>query len=199
VIMILGDGSLVRGQEALKCFKAIGTGVEIGELVKVSRPDLIEVGDYTLIHDFAVLIGHSGFTLGRHVQICSYCLLGGSGDGVLKIGDYSTLAAGTRVYTIVDDFHGELGLAGAFIPDDLCGCWNGDVLIGKYVSVGANCVILPSTFLGDGVALGALSLAKGSLSEWLVYGGVPARPLKTRKSDVILENSRILDSRKENV
>jgi acetyltransferase-like isoleucine patch superfamily enzyme len=47
--------------------------------------------------------------------------------------------------------------------------------------VGAHSVVLPGVRLAEGAAVGALSLVKGSLEPWSVYGGVPARSLGPRR------------------
>jgi acetyltransferase-like isoleucine patch superfamily enzyme len=54
------------------------------------------------------------------------------------------------------------------------------ISIGAYCFVGSNCVILGGSVLPDQCVLGALSLLNKPLSEtWCLYGGQPARRLKS--------------------
>jgi dTDP-4-amino-4,6-dideoxy-D-glucose acyltransferase len=57
--------------------------------------------------------------------------------------------------------------------------------------VGAGSVVLPGTRIGDGAALGALSLAKGELAPFRIHAGTPARDIKPR-SDRLLQLEREL-------
>jgi galactoside O-acetyltransferase len=59
--------------------------------------------------------------------------------------------------------------------------------IGKFAVVGANAVVFPGVTLGEGCAVGALSLVNRDCEPWTIYGGVPARPIKARRKDRLLE------------
>ncbi|GAB58344.1 hypothetical protein RNAN_1316 [Rheinheimera nanhaiensis E407-8] len=51
--------------------------------------------------------------------------------------------------------------------------------------IGCGTVILPGAHLYEGVALGALSLAKGEYPEWSIYAGNPAKFIKERKKTAL--------------
>ena len=51
--------------------------------------------------------------------------------------------------------------------------------------VGAGSVILPGVTIGDGAALGALSLAKSDCPAFKVCAGVPARVVKDRSRNLL--------------
>ncbi len=53
----------------------------------------------------------------------------------------------------------------------------GPVVIGKNVTVGANCTILPGVIIGDGATISAMSLVNKDVPPGAVVGGVPARLL----------------------
>jgi len=59
--------------------------------------------------------------------------------------------------------------------------------VGKYVSIGANAVVFPGVTLGEGCAIGALALVNRDCEPWTIYVGSPARPLKARRKERILE------------
>ena len=52
----------------------------------------------------------------------------------------------------------------------------GDIRIGRRVTIGANCTILPGVDIADGAVVSAHSLVNGDVSGFV--GGVPARPLR---------------------
>ncbi len=61
------------------------------------------------------------------------------------------------------------------------------VRIKKHAIVGANSVILPGVTVGEGAAIGANSLVLKDCEPWTIYVGSPARPLKPRRRDKIIE------------
>ena len=66
------------------------------------------------------------------------------------------------------------------------------VELGRHVVVGSGCVIHPNVLLGDGVAVGSMSLVTKSLDPWGVYVGIPVRRIKDREKTTILEFERQL-------
>jgi acetyltransferase-like isoleucine patch superfamily enzyme len=52
----------------------------------------------------------------------------------------------------------------------------GKVRIGRDVTIGANCTILPGVTIADGTVVSAMSLVNSDVSGFV--GGIPARPLK---------------------
>ena len=57
---------------------------------------------------------------------------------------------------------------------------NGEITIGNNVWIGRGCILLPGTFIEDGVVVGANSLVKGRLEKNCVYGGTPLRLIRPR-------------------
>jgi putative colanic acid biosynthesis acetyltransferase WcaF len=55
------------------------------------------------------------------------------------------------------------------------------IIIGSDVWIAAESFVGPGTVIGDGVVLGARSVAFGTLDPWTVYSGNPARPIRSRK------------------
>lgn len=53
----------------------------------------------------------------------------------------------------------------------------GPVQIGRDVTIGANCTILPGVVIGDNAVISAMSLVNKDVAPGAVVGGVPIRPL----------------------
>ena len=49
-----------------------------------------------------------------------------------------------------------------------------------FVIIAPNCVILPGVTIGEGAAIGALSLIKEDVEPWTVVAGIPARKISDR-------------------
>ncbi len=58
----------------------------------------------------------------------------------------------------------------------------GPVIIGKNVTIGANCTILPGVVIGDGAIISAMSLVNKDVPPGAIVGGVPIRPLDQHAS-----------------
>lgn len=57
----------------------------------------------------------------------------------------------------------------------------GGIVVGDDVWIGANCVLLDGTEIGEGCVIAAASLVRGKLEAYGVYGGNPLRKLGERK------------------
>ena len=59
------------------------------------------------------------------------------------------------------------------------------VNIGRHVIVGCNSVILPGVKIGEGTAVGSMSLCTRTTDEWSIYTGIPAKKKGVRKRDLL--------------
>jgi galactoside O-acetyltransferase len=165
-------------------FRSCGRDVTIHPLARIIHPERIEIGDSVIIDDFVLLMGGSKTTIGSHVHLAAFSSYAGGGE--LTIGDFAGVSMGTRVFTGSDDFGGD-GLTGPTIPAEFRAIQRSFVSIGRHAIVGANSVILAGVRIGDGAAIGAGSVVTRECEPWTVYAGVPARALRPRRRDKILE------------
>lgn len=171
-------------------FRRVGADVTVWPRAHVVRPDLIEVGDRTMIDDFTLIMpGPNGMTIGSFVHVTPFaCIMGG---GEFEVGDFASISAGVRIFTGKDDFLGS-GLINPTVPERYRAMERSFVRIGAHAVIGANSVILPGVVIGTGAAVGACSLVNKDLEPWTVYGGSPARPIKPRPRERMLELERQL-------
>ena len=164
--------------------QACGQDVQIYPRAHIVSPETISIGDSVIIDDFVFMVGGVETRIGSFVHLASSSsFLGG---GKLWIEDFAGVSSGSRVYTGTDDFLGE-SLTGPTIPDAFRRPVRSAVRIGKYAVVGANCVVLPGVTIGEGCTVGALSLVNRDCEPWTVYAGSPARPIKARRKDRVLD------------
>ena len=105
--------------------------------------------------------------------------------------DFSGLSQGVHVYSRNDDYSGE-HLANPTVPTKFTGIKNAEVILRRHVIVGSGTVILPGVTIGEGSAIGALSLVMKSLGSWGVFFGRPARRIKGRSRQLLQLERQLL-------
>lgn len=64
---------------------------------------------------------------------------------------------------------------------------NEDIIIGNDVWIGANAIILPGVHIADGAVIAAGAVVTKDVAPYSIVGGVPAKEIKKRFSDDIIE------------
>ncbi|MCK7520978.1 MAG: hypothetical protein MZV64_26430 [Ignavibacteriales bacterium] len=136
----------------------------------------ISIGSNVRIDDFCILSGK--IEIGNFVHIAPYTSLCGGKSGII-LKDFVNLSRKIEIFAVSDDFSGET-LTNPMIPDKYKKILDQQVLLEKHVLIGASSIILPGVTIKARVA-GALSLVKDDLTEWKIFAGIPAKPIKPRK------------------
>ncbi|UCD85351.1 MAG: acyltransferase [Deltaproteobacteria bacterium] len=165
-------------------FKKNGKNVVIYPLAKILNPEVISIGDNVIIDDFVLIMGGKETKIGNYVHIASFCNITGGGKFIME--DFSGLSSGCRIFTGTEDFSGS-SLTNPTIPAEFRNIVRSFVVIKKHVIIGANVVVLPGVTIGEGTAIGANSLVKKDCEPWMIYVGSPAKPLRTRPKEIIME------------
>lgn len=157
---------------------------QVGENVLISRHcnivglENIEIGDNVRVDFGATIIaGDAGVRIGSFIHIGAYCYLSG-GHGI-ELGDFANLSQRVSIYTSNDDYTGG-SFTNPTVPAALKNVQNASVLIGAHAILGSGAIVLPGADLGEGTAVGALSLIRKPAKAWTIYAGVPAKPLRAR-------------------
>ena len=159
-----------------------GRHVFISRQAILTRPECVHIGSRVRIDHFSIISGTSSVRIGNNVHIGSH--VGINAAAPVVIGNYSGISGGTKLFTTDDDYSGAF-LTGPTVPAEYTNITTAEVRLEEHCIVGANSVILPGTVLEEGVAVGAMSLVKGTLAAWGVYGGVPATLIKPRSRDLL--------------
>ncbi|MBB2205164.1 acyltransferase [Gluconacetobacter takamatsuzukensis] len=174
-------------------FKSVGECVRIAKNCTIIGIENIEIGRNVRIDGNVVIAAHSGLlTLGNYIHIGGSAYLGCVGG--ITLGDFSGISQGVRIYSGTDDYSGK-SLTNPTIPRKYLKINIGPVVLEKHVIVGSGSVVLPGVRVGEGSAVGALSLVTKSLGEWGVYFGSPAKRIKSRSKDLLVLEEQM---RKEN-
>ncbi len=165
-------------------FQHVGENIKISDKVSIYNAGLIYLSDNCRIDDFCILsAGNGGIHIGKHVHIAAYSSLIGAEQ--IFLDDFSGLSSRVSIYSSSDDYSGKY-MTNPTIPENLKGVISNPVYLGKHVIIGAGSVILPGAKINEGVAIGSLALVLGkNYPEFMVYGGVPAKPIKARKRDLL--------------
>jgi galactoside O-acetyltransferase len=163
-------------------FARVGEGCMVARNCTIIGLANITIGDNVRIDGFTSIIAPAGrVRIGSHVHIATACMLGARGG--IEIGDYSSLSQGVRLFTAIDDFSGRR-MSNSQVPDRVLGVHTAPVTIGACVPIGSGTIVLPGVDIGEGAAVGAMSLVPRSLPGWAIYAGNPAVRTGDRARDV---------------
>ncbi|NME68175.1 acyltransferase [Flammeovirga aprica] len=173
-------------------FKSIGDNVLISDKASFYGVQNITIGNNVRIDDFCILsAGEEDFLIGNYIHIGCYTSLIGKGKIILC--DYSNISSKVAIYSSNDDYSGEF-MTNPMVPSDLTNVTKGSVVIKKHVIIGSGCVLLPNVTIGEGVAIGALSLVNSNCEEFNIYAGSPVKKIKKRKKDLLELEKKIINN-----
>ena len=162
-----------------------GQDVRIASSVVIKRPELVSIGNHVAIDDFCYIT--TALEIGDYVHISPLCSIIGGKQALCILKDFAGLSAGCRIICASDDYLGS-GLTNPTIPAAYrAEVHVAPVILEKHALLGTNCVVHPGVTLGEGAVVGSCSLVTKNLEPWYVYVGIPARPMKPRNRDRMLE------------
>lgn len=161
-------------------FKSVGQSVLISRKASIYSPERISIGNNVRIDDFCILSGQ--ITIKNNIHIAAYCALYGGGGIIME--DNSGLSPRCTLLSATDDFSGEY-LVGACVDDMYRHIIKGTIVLKNFVQIGSGTMVLPNVEIGEGAAVGAMSLVKKNLPEWSICFGIPAQKYKDRKKEML--------------
>lgn len=173
--------------------KNFGSNVLISRKCSIYSPNCISIGNNVRIDDFCILTGE--IKIGSYVHISAYVGLFGKNRIILK--DFSNISMRSTVLSATDDFSGEFITSSPVVPEGYSRTTGGPVVFEKHANVGAHCLVLPNLTISEGTSVGAMSLITKSTIPWMIYIGIPAKPIKERKSNLLELEKRLLKSESE--
>ena len=155
----------------------------------------IEVGDYTIYNDFV----HDPREFETNNVLYHYPI---NGDK-LKIGKFCSIACGAK-FLFASGNHALRSLSTCTFPlffdewgldaKDICSAWDnkGDIVIGNDVWIGYEAVVMSGVKIGDGAIIGTRAVVTKDVPPYTIVGGVPARPIRKRFDDAVIERLEAL-------
>ena len=161
--------------------KKFGQDVCISRKASLYGCEYIELGNHVRIDDFCVLSG--SICIGDYVHVAVATLLFGGQSGII-ISDYCNISSRTAVYALSDDYSGKT-MTNPLIPNKYKNVVDKEVVLHKHVIIGTGSTILPGCIIGEGTAVGAMSLINQDTIPWNIYAGIPAHILKPRDKNLL--------------
>lgn len=167
-----------------------GKNVFISKSVEIRRPYLVKIGN-----NIAIDTGFYCTTqmkLGDYIHIAPYVTIIGGAKGLIKMNHFTAIGAGSRIICASDSHLGE-GLVGPLIPNK----YQNKIIIKpvifeNFAGIATNVVVMPGVTLAEGSVIGACSLVTKSTEPWTIYYGIPARPVKMRRKDIMIKYAKEL-------
>jgi acetyltransferase-like isoleucine patch superfamily enzyme len=171
-------------------FKNIGLDVFVSKNTEIRRPHLVDIGNHVAID--------SGFycttklTLGDYIHIGPYVTVIGGEHSKLYMKHFTTIAAGSRIIC-GSDLHLGDGLVGPTIPAEYRDTTIfSTIVFEEFASIGTNVVVNAGVTLAQGSVVGANSFVTKDTEPWTIYVGNPAKPVKQRKKETMIEYAKKL-------
>lgn len=168
----------------------IGTDVVIDANTRFTRPNLVSIGNHVGI-DWGFYCT-TALTVGDYVHISPHVAVIGGGKTGLTVGDFCFISVGAKMVCGSEQFHGA-GLIGPLIPEEFKDEQILEpIVMQAFSGVCANSVVMPGVVMAEGSILGANSFLNASTEPWTIYAGSPARPIKSRRGDIMKQYAREL-------
>lgn len=161
--------------------KSYGKDVHLSRKASLYGVGNISIGNHTRIDDFCVLSGN--VTIGNYVHINPFTGIYAGKAGV-TLEDFVNISSRNVIYAVSDDYSGAY-MTSPLLPEVVTNIQQAPVHVCKHVIVGTGCTILPGVTIGEGCAIGAMSLVKHSCEPWGIYVGVPCKRIKERSKELL--------------
>lgn len=162
----------------------VGSNVEIYEPVVFIKPEVIEIKSNVIISEFAYIAGGNGCYIGNYIHISTQCVV--SGGGVFIAEDFVGLSAGVRIITGSEDLSGK-GLTNPTAPERFRNFYRSYVVLKKHSFLATNVIVHPGVTIGEGAVVASGSVVTKDLDAWGIYAGTPARRVKDRAKEKVLD------------
>ena len=158
-----------------------GENVLISKKCSLYGAEKMSFGSNVRIDDFCILSG--SIVLGSYIHISAYT---GFFAGMYNISleNFCTVSSRCVIYAENDDYSGA-SPTNPMIPEEYRITQGGDVSLKRHVIIGSGCTVLPNVTIGEGAAVGAMSLIVKDIPEWSIYAGIPCRLIKQRSKKLL--------------
>lgn len=159
--------------------------------IRVRYPEYFIIGYHSIIDDFSYF--STKVRIGIHSHIAASCVIAGGKGHQFTLGDFGSIASGTKIYCGSNDFVNDLVILAPEIDIGMCMC-SGDVTIEDYCGVGTNSVIMPGNTIPEGTVIGGLSWVPAyfKLDPWSVYAGIPVKKIGDRNKDRVMKQIELI-------
>jgi len=127
------------------------------------------------IHPTASLRCGYNIYLGKNSRINAQCCVWASENSKVVFGDNVLMGPGVKI------FSSNYTTNDTEVPMIFQPFVEKDIIIGNDVWLGSNSIIVAGVSIGDGTIIAAGSVVTKNIPEYTIAGGIPAKPIKSRK------------------
>lgn len=160
----------------------------------IKDPSII-VGDYTIYNDFVSdpihfeknnVLYHYPINRERLI-IGKFCSIACGTKFLFNCANHTLKSLSTYTFPL---FYDEWNLE----KSDVAKSWDnkGDIIIGNDVWIGYEAVIMAGVNIGDGAIIAAHAVVTKDVAPYTIVGGVPARPIRKRFDDGVIQKLETL-------
>ena len=138
-----------------------------------------------------ILNGESLISIGRYTSINGPFTDVRSIVNPVKIGAFTSIARGVTIqefnhkFDTVSSYYFNQNIFSGDKKEDVYS--NGEIIIGNDVWIGTQCVILSGARIGNGAIVAANSVVKGEIPPYSIVGGSPAKVIKFRFEQEVIQ------------
>ncbi|WP_204164814.1 acyltransferase [Rhodococcus oxybenzonivorans] len=134
----------------------------------------VKIAEGASVHWRTVFFAPEGVEIGSNSIVGNDCFLDGRRG--IKIGSNVNIGGHVQIYTLEHDPNA---------PD--FGTKGGEVVVGDRAYIATRSTILPGVRVGEGAVVAAGAVVTRDVEPFVMVGGVPARPIGGRQSDLAYE------------
>lgn len=160
-------------------------------LKNVVKNPFIEIGDYTILHDFlhdpldfekTSVLYHYPHANHDRLKIGRFCSVAAGAKFIFNAANHTLKSLSSYPFPVM---HDEWAVPDMKVAD----AWDnhGDIVIGHDVWIGFEAIILAGVTVGDGAIIGARALVTGDVPPYTIVGGIPAKPIRKRFDDATIK------------
>jgi galactoside O-acetyltransferase len=169
----------------------VGSNVKISRKTSIYGAELMEIASNVRIDDFCFLSGKLRFE--GHNHVAAACCLYGSREGII-FEPFAGAAPRVAIHADSDDYSGEW-MTNPTVDEEFTNVRHGRVALRRHAIIGSASVVLPGVAIGEGCAIGAMSLVVKSTKPWTICVGIPCGEAGARSRKLLELEKRMRDKK----
>jgi acetyltransferase-like isoleucine patch superfamily enzyme len=172
-------------------FARVGEDVLIHSTAVIVDCHKISLGSRIRIDPYVIISNRGGVEFGNNVHIGGHSVL--AGHAVVRLDDFVNISHYVGIYTSNEDLSGRT-LSHPTVPGGDGTTRTASISFGRHSAAGHGSLVLPGARFGEGSVLGAMSRIGRPMKPWTTYAGIPARRMRERRRDLLVDEEEYLAS-----